>query len=466
MTAYYQTGPPPERLNLFAASNPCPVSDEGRGTATPDANLERWKVVRALVDDLLLSDDSLEEVAARHVGGLDEVEAAIVRRMAATAERLFPDAPLDRIDPDPLPATLVSDDDAVTASVAFQYAFDLPTGREIFRLKTGRSSSSDLEKAIVALSGTVEGVPSDLNVFTGEITELEPPVDPGSLLDEAVERWRSDAVTPEPNPFCVTCRRVATCGQYPSERRVLPSNCLTVAMTKTDLSKIEQCRRRVAWSRFHQIPKTAGSSDSEAISRGILFHDLVTAAVDGDPETVLESVLDRIPPEQRADYEQMFATHLDMLGREALTIRRPSVWAGATFLDGEPHQMRAVTVIGEIDLTADDGNGLALVEIKTGAVSEDRFESDLYAVGVASWFRARGRAHPPLTVHRHFVRDDGGRCESRSYDADEIAAATERLRTAIAPAFDWQPDRPSQVDPSFGEWCGSCEFETICRSSA
>lgn len=464
MTAFYQAGAPPEKLNLFDASNPCPVSDEGRGTSTPDANLERWKTVRALIDDAITSPDSpLDDVIDRHTHALDPVEQGIVRRMALTAMRLLPDAPVDQVDLDPLPATIVTADGTVTASVAFQYGFDLPSGREIYRLKTGRSGSSELERAVVSIAGTIEGAASDLNVLTGEITALAAPEDPATLIDSAVEQSRSESSTPDPNPFCVTCRRVATCGSYPSGRRVLPSNCLTVAITKTDLSRLGQCERRVAWNRFHQIPRAQRDHQRLALDRGILFHDLITSAADGDPEAVLESVLSEVSPAERADYEQMFWTHSRMLEAESLTLRMPKRWAGTTFIAGEAHEMKAVTVLGEIDFTADDGAGLALVEIKTGLVSDGQIESDLYAVGVASWFRARGRDVPELTVHRHFVTEPEGVCDSLTYDGEGLERAEARLRAMVEPVFGWQRDRPSDVAPTFGEWCQSCEFETICR---
>ena len=260
------------------------------------------------------------------------------------------------------------------------------------------------------MSGTVDGTPSDLNLHTGEVTELGPPEASSELLDAAFETARQERSRVEPNPFCVTCRRVATCGAYPSGRRVLPVNCVTVALTKTDLSRLGRCERRVAWSRFHQIPRADRGEDSASIRRGIVFHDLITQAVDGDPSAVLDGVLHLIPAEERADFESMFTTHLALLESERLTIRKPKVWAGSTFLHGEPHEMRAATVLGEIDLTADDGDGLALVEIKTGAVTSDQSEADLYAVGVAAWFRGRGRKVPRLTVHRHFVRPPDGEC--------------------------------------------------------
>ena len=144
MTAFYQVGGPPERLNLFDVSNPCPVSDKGRGTARPDSVLERWKTMRALVDDLLLTGDvEFDAVVDRHTAALDPVERDIVRGLAVRAIRLLPEVEPDAIDFEPLAATVISDDEMLSASVAFQYAFDLPTGRELYRLKIGRSGSSD-----------------------------------------------------------------------------------------------------------------------------------------------------------------------------------------------------------------------------------------------------------------------------------------------------------------------------------
>ena len=174
-------------------------------------------------------------------------------------------------------------------------------------------------------------------------------------------------------------------------------------------------------------------------------------------------MLSEVSPAERADYEQMFWTHSRMLEAELLTLRMPKRWAGTTFIAGEAHEMKAVTVLGEIDFTADDGAGLALVEIKTGLVSDGQIESDLYAVGVASWFQARGRDVPELTVHRHFVTEPEAVCDSLTYDGEGLEHAEARLRAMVEPVFGWQRDRPSDVAPTFGQWCQSCEFETICR---
>lgn len=464
VTAFYQTGGPPERLDLFATSNPCPVSNEGRGTARPDAVLERWKTMRTLVDDLLLNaGGDVDEVIDRHTRALDPVEASIVRGLAATAVRLLPDVEPDAVDLEPLAATVISEDETLSARVAFQYAFDLPTGRELYRLKIGRSGSSELERAVVALSGTVDGTPSDLNLHTGEITELAPPEAPTALLDDAFEEARRTESGIEPNSFCVTCRRVATCGAYPSGRRVLPTTCETVAVTKTDLVKLGQCERRVAWSRVHQIPRADRVDDSAALNRGILFHELATQLAESGSGGDVARALSRVAPEDRADFEHMLTEHQRLLDAEHLSIRKSKRWAGLTIVEGEGYEMRAVTLLGEIDFTADDGSGLALVEIKTGAAVDEPVESDLYALGVAAWFRANGLAVPELTVHHHFVRQHPGECHSVRYDEAQLAAADRRMRAAIAPILRWERDRPSSVAPTYGQWCQSCEFEATCR---
>ncbi len=68
-----------------------------------------------------------------------------------------------------------------------------------------------------------------------------------------------------------------------------------------------------------QIPRADRGEDSASIRRGIVFHDLITQAVDGDPSAVLDGVLHLIPPEERADFESMFTTHLALLESERLT---------------------------------------------------------------------------------------------------------------------------------------------------
>ncbi len=124
-----------------------------------------------------------------------------MRGLAVRAIRLLPEVEPDAIDFKPLAATVISDDEMLSASVAFQYAFDLPTGRELYRLKIGRSGSSELERAVVALSGTVDGTPSDLNLHTGEVTELGPPEASSELLDAAFETARQERSGSSPTRF-------------------------------------------------------------------------------------------------------------------------------------------------------------------------------------------------------------------------------------------------------------------------
>lgn len=459
-----RTVPNYRKLKVADLAHPCPEAGGRSRTRQPRGRLDRWMILRDLLADAWANPGiGRVELLDRHLGSLSPLEADLIRRMFLNVERIFPvqDAEIDLEG-----ASIAFDDDraGVTTSVHVTFRVTHADGSvEMVRLKTGRSSSST-EEAAVLWAGAEEGETfTDLMAWPGEVEELPVPSDLEDRLRVLVEESPAlQASGVRPGPACVWCARAALCGAFPSDR-IVPTSARTVNLTKTDVEGLGQCRRRVAWRRVHGIPRDDGDDDaSPAVSQGRLLHALVAAAESSDtPTDTVTDFLLGVAPSEVADMRMMWEHHRHLMDAEGIGVRRLEFPVGLTILEGERADIHGVTIIGFLDMTARDAAGRPVaVEIKTGSPGDTEIEDDLYAVGLRRWIGP----DDPIVIHRHYVRPSPPVCETVELESGVADLATERLRRRVAVVSEWDWEDPLAVHPSVGPWCGGCEFRLTCES--
>lgn len=454
------------KVSMFQLGHPCPEAGGRSRTERPRASLDRWIVLRDLVIDAWSNpQQDFDVVGDRHLEALSPVERDLIRRMFLNVMRVLP------IPADATPGlegrtvTFDSEEAGVTTGVFLTFSLEYADGTtEHVRLKTGRSSSTPEEAAVLWRSAEEGESFLDLMAWPGEIEPISPP----SHLEQRLHRLVEEAPVlhrsgVRPGPRCVWCDRSALCGAFPADR-VVPSNARTLSLTKTDIEDLARCERRVAWRRVHGIPRDDGD-DVEAslpLSQGRLFHALVASAEGADdPDRAAADFLRGVPPSELADLQMMWERHRSLLDAEGLIVRSTEFPIGATLLEGERAETRGVTVIGFLDITARDSLGAPVaVELKTGAYGETGVEDDLYSIGMGRWIEP----DQPVVIHRHFVRQDPPQCEVVTVSPQDRSSAFERLRWRVSGAHQWDWQDPLQPSFTVGPWCGGCEFRRTCES--
>lgn len=453
------------KLKLHALTHPCPEAGGRSKTKQPRVRLERWGILRdLLVDSWSNPDHNQEDLLQRHLGALSPLESDLLRRMYLNVTRIFPipsDATVD------LEGRSVPYDDheaGVTTSVYLALSVTHGDGTvEHARLKTGRSSSTPEEAAVLWADAEEGETFVDLMAWPGEVEPIEPPSDIEQRLQELIETspalHRSGV---RPGPRCVWCPRTAVCGAYPADR-VVPSNARTLNLTKTDVETLSQCHRRVAWRRVHGIPRDDGDDVDapESISQGRLFHAMISASEgQDDPEAAAADFLHGVPPSELADLQLMWDNHRALLEAEGLAVRTTEFPVGFTLLEGERAETQGVTVIGYVDLTARDATGGPVaVEIKTGNPGDTDVEDDLYAVGMRRWID-----QDTVVIHRHHVRPTPAECEVITMSPLDTEAAKQRLGERVSAVHGWDWEDPLQPRFTVGPWCGGCEYRITCEA--
>lgn len=457
------------KIKLHALAHPCPEAGGRTRTVQPEARLERWQILRDLIVDAWANpDEPRADVLDRHLSSLSPIEADLVRKMFLNTERILPIPADATVDTDGRTVSHDDPDAGITTTVHLTFTIDHPDGTvEHVRLKTGRRPSTTDEAAVVWAEAEEGETFSDLMAWPGEMEPIEAPSDLEARLRRLVES--SPALTRtgvRPGTSCVWCSRSAMCGAFPADR-VVPTNARTITLTKTDVEDLERCHRRVAWRRVHGIPRDDGDeldSPSRA-SRGRLFHAMLAAAHrddgDDDPDAAAERHLDGVPPSEVSDLRALWDEHRRLLDRDGLTVRSSEFPVGVTVLEGEGADVRGVTIIGFVDLTARDAaGGPVAVEVKTGSPSDTRVEDDLYAAGMRRWIGE----DRPLVIHRHGVRPGHGECEVVEVSPEDLDDATDRLARRVSPVHDWDWDDPLHPRHQVGPWCGTCEFRVTCEA--
>ncbi len=454
------------KMALSQLSHPCPEAGGRAHTKRPRAALDRWKILRdLLVDAWSNPEQDSDVVSRRHLEALSPLERDLIRRMFLNAVRVLSFPPGSEPDLEGRTVTFDSEEEGVTTGVYLTFSIEYDDGTvEHVRLKTGRSSSTPEEAAVLWRSAEEGETFSDLMAWPGEVEPILPPSDLEQRLHDLVEEapalHRSGV---RPGPVCVWCERSALCGAYPADR-VVPTSARTLSLTKTDIEDLDNCQRRVAWRRVYGIPRDDGD-DVEAslpLSQGRLFHSLVASAeAADDPEAAAADFLGGVPPSELADLQTMWERHRSLLHSEGLNVRTTEFPVGATLLEGERAETRGVTVIGFVDITArDGGGGPVAVELKTGGHGETGVEDDLYTIGMGRWIDP----DQPVVIHRHFVRQDPPVCEVVTVLPGDRSAAHDRLRRRVTVAHGWEWEDPLQPSYTVGPWCGGCEYRVTCES--
>ena len=453
-------------VKLDALAHPCPEAGGRSRTRQPRARLERWQILRDLIVDAWANPhEEHTDLFARHLGSLSPLEADLIRKMFLNAIRVLPIPDGAVVDTEG--RTVAHDDPGagITTTVRITFTIEHADGAvEHVRLKTGRRPSSDDESAVVWSEAEEGETFTDLMAWPGEMEPIEPPADVEARLRRLVEGSPALARSGvRPGVACVWCPRTATCGAFPAER-VVPTNARTVTLTKTDVEDLERCHRRVAWRRVHGIPRDDGDEldAPTSASQGRLFHGLMAAAhgeSHADADAAAERHLDGVPPSEVADLRALWDQHRRLLDADGLTVRSSEFPVGVTILEGAGADVRGVTIIGFVDLTARDAAGRSVaLEVKTGAPADTRVEDDLYAAGMRRWVGGG-----PLVIHRHGIGPGHGACEVVEVAPEDLQGATERLGRRVAPVHQWDWEDPLQPRHQVGPWCGGCEFRSTCE---
>lgn len=454
------------KVKIPVLTHTCPEAGGRTRTKHPRARLERWSILRDLLVDVWSNPGTpSEDVVARHLGALSPLEADLIRRMYLNVSRIFPIPDGAEVDLEGQSITFDHGEQGITTSVYLTVSVTHEDGStEHVRLKTGRAPSTTEEAAVLWRSAEEGDGFFDLMAWSGELESIEPPSDLEVVLEDMVVK--SPVLTRSgvrPGPACVWCERTATCGAFPAPR-VAPSNARTVNLTKTDIEALERCQRRVAWRRVHGVPRDDGEEVDlgAAISQGRLFHRLVQMAeLSDDQPAAVTDYLRAVPPSEASDLAVMWDKHRELMEIEGLTARAAEFPVGLTLLEGERAEMRGVTLIAFIDLTARTAiDQPVAVEIKSGSPAETGVEDDLYAVGMRRWIGAG----QPVVIHRHYVGWSPPQCEVVEMAPDEIDAAAQRLAERVQPIYGWDWEDPLQPEYRVGGWCNGCEFKATCEA--
>ncbi len=369
-----------------------------------------------------------------------------------------------------------------TAQAHVTFTLSGVAGPELVKLRTGRTESSDWEKAILLTGKDHEDSVVEIMAATGEIDEITMSEEARQeALTDLFTTWDSQQATgwpsgTRPGWWCYTCTRPARCGQYPtvSGHRV-SSNTRTIRMPKTWLIPLRYCQRRVAWKQVYGIPEDDGTESPDwRRDQGIAFHDLLAAALAADdPQAAFETALQGVPDSEMQNMLWLWERHLELetVHDRPVTVRSTEYQVGATIeVDGlkvdrgtvRTDQSVAVVFIGRADATGREPDGIpAVIEFKTGpgAAEVNQMESDIYATGVAL---LTGRSE--IAVHLHQLGlPNGPRCVRKLYNKQELRKAIQRLEGPAVTVANWHPEDATQPPFNVGAWCHGCVFKQRCE---
>jgi len=369
---------------------------------------------------------------------------------------------------------------AAQAHVTFTLTGD--NGPELVKLRTGRTGSSEWEKAILLTGKDPEDSVVEVMVGSGEVDEITMPDEiRQAALGELFAAWDSQQVADgsagtKPGWWCYTCSRPARCGQYPTVggHRV-SSNTRTIRMSKTWATALRYCQRRVAWKQVYGIPEDGGAEDDDwRRDRGIAFHDLLaTALAAADPPAAFEVALSGVPDSEVQNMLWLWERYLELEAthEHPVAVRDTEYQVGATVAVGglkvdrgtvRTDQPVAVVFMARADATGRELDGTpAVVEVKTGpgAAEVNQLEMDIYATGVAL---LTGKTEVAIHLHQLGL-PDGPRCIREVYNEPQLREAVERLEGPAVTVANWHPEDATQPPFNVGVWCGGCVFKQRCE---
>lgn len=466
-----------QRLDLWQIDNKTACSHYGhRPTKEASAaTLERWRLLSDLLLEWLRSDGSEEEarrILNAHLAGIDEVTGALVTDWFHVARRVV--HPEDgELDPDPVRPRVTDETGSRYLTMPLTFAIEGDDEREEFRLVTGRFGTSEVEAAIYYADAEPKTRLFDLRVTDGEVVSIEAPDNTSELIAQTFSRDAENSERqgpPRPGLHCYGCPSVLRCGEYPLISDGTPrQSTRTVVLSRSQLSELSRCERRVAWQRVHRMPREEDAGGGHGASVGSFVHEMIGAHLGGaSPEQVRISLRASCPPDLWAEAAHLFDQHLRLWDEEPsiriVAVEREMGFGG--MLD-DPHGRGdgAVAVIGRPDVNGwEDDATAAVVEFRTGGVTEPYpYEREFYAVAAWEKIRAMGRQVTGVAVHHHFLRPDIPVCDRRVFSEPELVEARSTLAEVARIALSWDPVDAAQPPYEVGDWCSTCPFENRCR---
>ena len=447
----------------------------------PRAALDRWTAVRYALESVLTNGGDVDRAVDDNAAWLDPVQRGLVSDLVANGLLILGASDAEtEFDPEDSPVTV--DLESLNTELAAYYQVVVtdthdPTRAEYFKIRTGRAGTPPSEAAIL-LAGGHDGVGfADLMLNDATIepiemsaTEVEQAI---ARLGELAGRDR-DMRDRRPGWQCYLCDRVATCGQYPPPNGYrVGRQQRTIRISKSDVLKLDQCHRRIAWKTVHTIPKDSGDEAGPAAATGLLFHGILAEVLlSDDPEGTFSEMVGRVSPEDRDTMTALYDRHQRIESSHVrVTYGRTEYQVGATFIlegldadrDGNVRSGTsvAVTVIARTDAVGrEPDNTPAVIEHRTGMTSDriDDRETAMYAISTA-----RLLGVDKVAVHQHSLGAAGDpECIRIVYDPDGLAEAEELLTKVLTPIARWDPVDATEPSYSVGEWCTTCPHLDRC----
>jgi len=478
----YHSEPPSKlRANDLEAIEECPAS-VGPKSKMPRAALDRWLAVRYALEEALANGGDVDAAVDANADWLDPVQRELVAELVSNCVVLLGTSDAEVLfDPDDNPVTV--DHPGLNGELVSYVQVDVtdphdPGKLERLKIKTGKQGTSPAEAAIL-LSGSDPGTSlADLMLRDGTIESIELSDDERDkelerLFGLAGREW--NLKDRRPGWQCHLCDRVARCGQYPAPARYkVGTRQRTIRISKSDVVRLDECHRRIAWKAVHVIPSDAGDEAGPGAAIGLLFHEAIAnVLVADDQEAAFTAELDRVSPDDRPILETLFDRHkqieADHIPVEYKLAEYP---VGATFIlagldadrDGNvtDDAQVAVTVIARTDAVGREADGTpAVIEHRTGRTSDriDERETALYAVSVARLLRAVA-----VAVHQHSLGTEGDpECIRILYDEDSLVEAERLLTSVLAPIAMWHPLDATEPARKVGDWCTGCPYKERCE---
>lgn len=457
----------------------CPAT-QGPISKLQRAALERWLAVSHALESVLVAGTDPAQAVTENTEWLDDLQTDIVADLVDTGIALLESSDINYdFAPDPSDTTVDNDTNLrLIANIGITAEHADGTVEHI-KLRTGRRPTQPSEAAILLAHPDTEPghVFSDAMLAYGSIEPIE-------LTDEAItnelDRLFAIAQTSpnqrdrRPGRECYICPRIARCGQYPPEPGIQIGRWQrTILLTKTELLRLNQCHRRIAWKRLYAIPKDDLDEDNAGALRGTRFHDLLASTlIAEDPDLEFRHQLTLIDAMHHEDMSGLYERHKTIEATHTPIIYRFTEYqVGATLTasgietnrDGDltPGRPIAVTIIARTDAVGREPDGTpAVVEHRTGTNSDriDERETALYALSVARLLKT-----DTVAIHQHALDAEGGpRCERIVYTTDTLAQTAELLTQAIEPIVNWHPNDALKPQATPGQWCTGCDFRTRC----
>ncbi len=473
---------PPERIRPadIDKREACPASIGG-GSRLPTAAIDRWRAVLDALEAALANGGDVERAVLDNAAWLDPVQRAIVADLVSNGVLALAASDAE-VQFEPEDGIVFVDHPSLNAEFASHFQIRVTDPRdshnvEFLKVRTGRRGTDPLEASVV-LTGGEPGVGyADLMLRDATIEPIE--LSAADLQRETARLYESNGVKGDPKDRrpgwqCYTCGRVATCGQYPPPPGYrVGRRQRTILLAKSDVLRLDQCQRRVAWKALYGIPKDTEEEAGPAAARGIRFHEILAEVlVSDDPDAAFAEALDRIPANERDEMVELYGRHRQIEASHVpVDVSLTEYQVGATFIvegvsiDSRDNLMEgvpvAVTVICRTDAVGREPDATpAVVEHRTGATSDriDERETALYAVSTARLVRADA-----VAVHQHALGTSGDpECIRILYDPQRLAGAEHMLTDMLAPVANWHPLDASQPDYTVGDWCSTCPYLSRC----